>query len=158
MPVRPRTIGARGAAAVTLTALAIGPASGCGVSDQERGLSSRERATLQQKLSEVRRAAVSRDRSAAETALDEFVDEVGALEVGGALDAEAASAMLTGAARARRQLAVEVKPPAPPPPPTRTQAPEKKPKAQKEDRQGDDDDGGKDRKGRGQGKDDGKGD
>jgi hypothetical protein len=155
MSARSRTIRARRAAAVTLAALAAGPAAGCGSSDEARGLSGAERAQLQQKLSEVRQAAADRDPTAAETALDEFVDEVGAVQLQGALDAETASALLTGAARARRQLAVEVKRPSPPPEPEQ-EKPEKKPKPHEE--AGEDDDRGKD-KGRGHGpKDDGEGD
>jgi hypothetical protein len=166
MPARRRSIRARGAAAAILAALAAGSASGCGASDEARGLSSAERATLEQKLTEVREAAADRDSNAAETALDEFVDEVGALQMGGTLDAETASGLLTGAARARRQLAVEVKPPPPPPPPpppaVRTE-PEKKPKPQEEEQQqgggdNDEDGQGKGKKGRGNGNGDGEDD
>jgi hypothetical protein len=159
MPARSGTIRARRAAAVTLAALAAGPAAGCGDSDEARGLSGAERAQLQQKLAEVREAAAERDPGAAETALDEFVDEVGALQVGGALDAETTSALLTGAARARRQVAVEVKPPPPPPEPER-EKPEKEPKPEEEEEAGGDDDGGgKEKKDRGQGGEgDGEGD
>jgi hypothetical protein len=159
MPARSRTIRARRAAAVTLAVLAAGPAAGCGASDETRGLSGAERAQLQQKLSEVRQAAADRDPSAAETALDEFVDEVGALQLEGALDAETASALLTGAARSRRQVALEVKPPPPPPEPER-EKPEKAPKPEEEEeRGGGDDDVGKEKKGRGQGGEgDGEGD
>jgi hypothetical protein len=156
MPARSWTIRARRAAAVTVAALAAGAAAGCGASDEARGLSGTERAQLQQRLSEVRQAAADRDPAAAETALHEFVDEVGALQLEGALDAETASALLTGAARARRQVAVEVTPP-PPPEPER-EKPEKEPEP-KEGAGDDDDDGGKEKKESGPGKeDDGEGD
>ena len=162
MPARSATIRARGTAAAWIAALAAAAAvAGCGSSDETRGLSSAERGRLVQKLSEVRRAAAARDRGAAEIALDEFVDEVGALQLQGTLDAQTASVLLTGAVRARRRVAVEVRPPPAPEPPRRQPADEERDE-KRGPQQGrgddDDDDGGKPGKGRGREGEDGEDD
>lgn len=87
---------------------------GCGSEAQVSGLSEVARSRLVSHLETTRRAVDRRDRAGAGRALSAFTAEVTRLARSDGVDPLTARALLAGAARARRRLALELRAPGPP--------------------------------------------